>query len=222
MVDNTNFCDGRLRLTAFLRVVENGMPPRPSRFKRRVPLEETSPQDSAFSEAVYTEESPEDLPNSTSSRTSGPNTDATSEVPSAQKTDLEVTCSLTPMRLRVYPDSYRHLGAGSSNEESDCEQPTAIHAISQASTYELAVPVSKVKTKSSRPSKATDTRKRRLPTTGLALVRTTTSDGLPDPSVRELLGYRAMAVPQTDKKLRMYATLSLFRLQTLTLLTTAN
>jgi hypothetical protein len=199
MADDTNFCDGRLRLTAFLRAVENGMPARPSRFKRRVPLEETSPQDFAFPEPLHTEESAGYLPNSTRSRTPGPSREATSEVSSAQETDLDTARSPTSMRIQVYPDSYKHLGPGSGNEESDREQPTATPTISHASIDEQAVHAWKVKTRSNRPLKATDTRKRRLPTTGLALVRTTTSDGLPDPSVREHLGYYAMAVSQTDK-----------------------
>jgi hypothetical protein len=198
------------------------MPSRPSRFKRRVPLEQTSHDDSALQEPLCLEERLEDLPISTSSRTPGLDTEAESEVPSAQDTDFNVTCSPTPMRLHVYPYSGKHLSVGSSNEGSDHEQRTTAHAILQAFTDERAVQAWKIKTKPSRPPKAIDTRKRQLPTTGLALVRTTTSDGLPNPSVRERLGCCAMAVSHSDKKLRMYAVLSLFRSQILTLLTTAS
>jgi hypothetical protein len=222
MPDDANFCDGRLRLTAFLRVVANGMPPRPSRFKRRVPLEQTSHDNSALQEPLRLKDWLEDLPSPTSSRTPRPDTEAESEVPSAQDTDFNVTRPPTPMRLHVYPYSGIRLGVGSSNGQSDHEQRTTAHAILQAFTDERAVQARKIKIKPSRPPKAIDTRKRPLPTTGLALVRTTTSDGLPNPSVRERLCCCAMAVSHSDKKLRIYAVLSLFRSQILTLLTTAS
>lgn len=38
MADDANFVNGRLRLTAFLRLIENELPSRPSRFRRRDPV----------------------------------------------------------------------------------------------------------------------------------------------------------------------------------------
>jgi hypothetical protein len=187
MTDDANFCNGRLRLTAFLRVVEDGMPPRPSRFKRRVPFGGSSPQDSAFSEPVHTEACPEYLKHSTVTQASGLNMEVTPGVPSAPDVQFDMPRSPTPTQLYVCPGSSKHLRLGSSDEESASERQTVAHAIPQATTDQQAVHASKVRIESSRPQKSTDTRKRRLPVTGLALVRTTTSDGLPDPSVRERL-----------------------------------
>jgi hypothetical protein len=112
MTDDANFCGGRLRLSAFLRVVENDMPRHPSRFKRRHIQSVTDvPLDPAFHQANI----------------------------AANITEAAIA---TPLPR-----------------------------------------VSDSKKSSTRSREPLRTRKRKLPVNGLALLRTTTSDGLPEPGV---------------------------------------
>jgi hypothetical protein len=112
MTDDANFCGGRLRLSAFLCVMENGMPRRPSRFKgRRIQSVTDVPLDPA--------------------------------VPDAKDAANITEAAITTLVPRV----------------SD----------SQKSSIRSREPLR--------------TRKRKLPVNGLALLRTTTSDGLPVPGV---------------------------------------
>jgi hypothetical protein len=112
MTDDANFCDGRLRLRAFLRVVENDMPQRPSRFKRRhMQPAENAPFDPAGHE-----------PKASANITKAANT---TPVPHQTEIRKSSTRSREPLR----------------------------------------------------------TRKRKLPVNCLALLQTTTSDGLPEPGV---------------------------------------
>jgi hypothetical protein len=113
MADDANFYGGRLRLTAFLRVVEHDRPQRPSRLKRRImPLVEEIPLNVAAWE-------PKGAANTTAAATA-------TQIPRVSRVTVSSGRSRAPLR----------------------------------------------------------TRKRRLPVNGLALLRTTTSDALPEPGVR--------------------------------------
>ena len=52
MPQEADFCGDRLRLSAFLRVVGNGMPKRPTRFRRRVPVTDDSLEPSTHFETT--------------------------------------------------------------------------------------------------------------------------------------------------------------------------
>ena len=150
MADDANFCGGRLRLAAFLRVVENDMPQRPSRFKRRVPLVEEMPRElnhnlvgiADFSVATNDYDNP---------RLSTP-------------TDSNLNSD--------DPDAGTNKGRPTTKPTKQARQKSGVAHTSRA------------KGSSSKSHKPSSTRKRWLPVNSLALLRTTTSDGLPEPSVR--------------------------------------
>jgi hypothetical protein len=177
MTHDANFVDNRLRLTAFLRVVEEGIPPWPSRFRRRIQM----PDETA------------ELPVATSQS-------QTATVEKRVATGVEVGVwneDETEYRLQpgsIYdvplsPTSTRSSPA--SGDDQDVyerqspvqRQPDTSGSAKFAHQAGTAVPV-KVKKASRKPLGSSSTRKRRLPVNELALLRTTTSDGLPQPGVR--------------------------------------
>jgi hypothetical protein len=139
MADDANFCGGRLRLAAFLRVVEYDMPQRPSRLKRRImPLVEELPVNAAA-----------------------------------------------------------------------CE-PKGATTTTKASIATRIPQVLRAKVSSGRSRAPPRTRKRRLPVNGLALLRTTTSDGLPEPGVRSVMNL-SWSIWHADDMNRMPMECSLFQ-----------
>jgi hypothetical protein len=150
MADDANFVGGRLRLAAFLRVVENDMPQRPSRFKRRLP-----PKDYAR------EPNPAELPR------------IGDDVLLDTEFDLQRSGA-------AHVDAGKHEGSGSACAKGQYTSPK----IEQRTEKTKRVPrVAKLKKQSSGLHRFPDSRTRRLPVNGLALLRTTTSDGLPEPGV---------------------------------------
>jgi hypothetical protein len=186
MADDANFCGGRLRLTAFLRVVENGIPPRPSRFKRRVALVEESSQDPVRLELSCTENTTnvQDAPVSDRSYEAG--AEVLSEVPPRTCSEFDIPRSPTPTHARPCLGLDEHFDFVSNMQAGTTEQRSPIHTIKQARAENADVHIQKDEATSGGCQRPSDTRKRRLPVNGLALLRTTTLDGLPKPSVRSV------------------------------------
>lgn len=165
MADDANFCDGRLRLTAFLRVVEHDLPQRPSRFKRRMPL--TGEQHSGtnaleMAESESTPETPSN-PDEYSSLAVGagidlPHFPAPPDVPPNE--NFAVSDRPVIEQPNSWVDKGRLRKKGSIAHAQLAGEP-----------------------QSARRPKTSSTPKRRLPVNVLPLLRTTTSDGLPDPVV---------------------------------------
>ncbi|KAH7068884.1 hypothetical protein BKA63DRAFT_580677 [Paraphoma chrysanthemicola] len=196
MCDDANFRGGRLRLTAFLRVVENGIPERPSRFKRRVPsvapLSETTKQD-----MNHIDPSRIDTPAHTRCQPSSSGLSQISRdgqiVPSdvargAPGTDISPSGLLNPLGSKVSihdllrpPTSAASVESAGNNTGEDLNRSETSVV---ANVIESACATQKLKKDSTKTNShgSSSTRKRRLPVQCLALVRTSTMDGLPDPS----------------------------------------
>jgi hypothetical protein len=202
MTHDANFVDNRLRLTAFLRVVEQGIPPRPSRFKRRVQVSDettnlpgptstsqtnpvlpvleayagsVSPEASRSIHAAFEYEAAisVEIDQHEEDRTEN-------NVQSASVYDIPR--SPTPTEPRSRPTS--------DDDQNVHDRPNPVQRPSNANSpvkfrwkAGIAGPA-KVKKASGKPGGPSSTRKRRLPVNELALLRTTTSDGLPQPGVR--------------------------------------
>ncbi|KAF2873453.1 hypothetical protein BDV95DRAFT_592817 [Massariosphaeria phaeospora] len=187
MASDANFCGDRLRLVAFLRVVEN-LPQQPSRFgrHRHVHLEEQAPQ-------VH---SPEGTPRA-----------SPSEPP---KNAMSGAKEAPPPPGIAAIDQDDNIGTWTgpcSAVESAPMDPNPTESFSMSSQYSsesntiqqqpgpLPVPlglhkdVTVYKSRGYRTNRSTaafsNTRKGRLPVQELALLRTTTDNGLPEPSGTE-------------------------------------
>ena len=161
MAHEADFCGDRLRLTAFLRFAD-GVPKRPTRFKRRTrPVEaaeasrhgQSAPIENPLVGRLVCGEFPTDLSVS------------------------DIARSATPDELLV--GTMRD-----SRSQRDRGRPDSVQiaSIRQAENCATAVAVAKSPMKSCKTSSTR--RRRRLPVNELVLLRTTSSDGLPRPSVR--------------------------------------
>lgn len=157
MAHEADFCGDRLRLSAFLRVAD-GVPKRPTRFKRR-----TRPVEA--DEASRREQSaPTD----------------NSLVGRHFHGEFLTSLSVFDTSSSATPDEALLGAVRDSRSQRDRGRPDSIQitSILQAKKCAAAKSPSKIrKTSSAR-------RRRRLPVNELVLLRTTSSDGLPRPSVR--------------------------------------
>jgi hypothetical protein len=205
MTHDANFVDNRLRLTAFLRVVEEGIPPRPSRFRRRIQMpDETAEPPVATSQSQTNQVllAPEAHQEPPISGSASPIALRSIAAAAEKRVVIGVEVGVwnedeTEYRLQpgsIYdvplsPTSTRSSPA--SGDDQDVyerqspvqRQPDTSGSAKFAHQAGTAVPV-KVKKASRKPLGSSSTRKRRLPVNELALLRTTTSDGLPQPGVR--------------------------------------
>lgn len=200
MADNANFAGDRLRLASFLRVVGKGMPQRPSRFKRR-------PQDIVDRPYAYSSASP-NRNNSASSnlnKSTGPSTLSftnKAETAGASKGTQNLHANVhqrsepamngdaanidyhqqMPAELCLSPniDNTRHDAGDSQSSSQPRLNPLPIKNNRKKAQIRRVL---KTKGTSNSPRGTLCTRTRRLSVNGLALLRTTTSDGLPAPSV---------------------------------------
>ncbi|KAF2032593.1 hypothetical protein EK21DRAFT_86912 [Setomelanomma holmii] len=207
MDDDVNFCGGRLRLAAFLRVVEKGIPERPARFKRRVPWVDQTASRAEDDVPAFDHVLPAASLSQTNERTESISRDLSEEhITDSSNHVREVVClevgvdphpnsakhpdfeydvprSPTPTNISLPHGDYPHMG---STEES-CNESDCANTRTAASTIPSNLNVTKLQTtkvqrgsgKSQKPSSA---RKRRLRVRSLALLRTSTTDGLPSPS----------------------------------------
>jgi hypothetical protein len=96
MDDDANFCGGRLRLTAFLRIVEHNMPQRPTRFKRRWPLFADLTHGTTVSSPLGTANIAEISNASRNSESLEPGTGAPSELTKYADAEVDIPSLQTP------------------------------------------------------------------------------------------------------------------------------
>lgn len=180
MANDADFTGGRLRLTAFLRAVEHGMPQRPSRFRRKVQLPEVASAESNDEPNVVTPCAVE---------TSHPLED---DAVQGMESKSQIVGPSHAGAGHCVPSS-QNLGESTFTElegqESKTSKDPPIDATTIPQTDMTAVAQ---RTATKRPPKQARSpllprkiQKIRLPVNCLPLLRTTTSDGLPDPFVRE-------------------------------------
>jgi hypothetical protein len=202
-MDVANCCGDRLRLTTFLRIVENGMPQRPSRFRRRIPpveedtyesrqlvREHACPSDAALN-ANASDAAPDHLvtlghscaekpkkPDDTrDTATSQEGTSDTAKIFAPAGSVYEIPRSPTPDVSLPGPSDINKTDLNAKPTPS--KERTSNEVINQAQEKSIVVALER----SARPAASSSTRKRHLPVHGLTLLRTTTSDGLPELSV---------------------------------------
>jgi len=184
MSHDANFNGDRLRLASFLRAVEN-IPQRPSRFKHRksltdrkaVTVQPSSPRNNVFHSGLNMFE-PLDAPPCRDTDDAGfpPNP------PSRTPTEITHTEGLMAPGGAIEqedPDTFEHTASGHCTQ-----QQLDTHSAQQASKKGIAVYKCKANKAQPQPQGDSSTRRRQLPVNGLALVRASTVDGLPEPSVR--------------------------------------
>lgn len=156
MPHDANFVDNRLRLATFLRLVQHGMPQRPARLKRRHPA--TCEQSQA--------------PGATPTNQHHPLITAKvgDKVASLDSTGVD----------GLSPES-QHDATENQCPSQRCASPAPDEQLTSTRT---SAPKSVLRKVNDVSSSYTSTRRRRLPVMGLALHRTTTTDGLPEPEVR--------------------------------------
>jgi hypothetical protein len=206
MMHNANFVDNRLRLTAFLRVVEEGMPQRPSRFTRRSRVANKTAGFSVATSPPHTNQvvpAPDAHQGLSIQGSASPNAisiaaavenEGTIDTEFGQFEENETenraqSSSIYDIPLSPIPTETRSSPASGDNQAAlERQSPGRRQQDSNPSAKfrqkaRTAVLV-KAKKASGKPLGSSSTRKRRLPVNELALLRTTTSDGLPQPGVR--------------------------------------
>lgn len=177
MSQEADFCGDRLRLSAFLRVVGDGMPPRLARFRRRLRAAE-------YGHDVSTAR--DNIPHDNGATITLSLTGSTKRERSVDPSALDVFNSSSFGRPTSEADDPLFKGnIESEAQQGGLQQPgfdeqaiTLRKADERTSVTSTTVSLSKLrKTSSAR-------KERRLPVNELALSRTTSSDGLPQPSVR--------------------------------------
>lgn len=165
MADDANFCGGQLRLTTFLRVVEHDLPQRPSRLKRRVPFageehRRTTATEIRESDKVsLTPGSPKESPSL------------------AADGERDLPHSPAPLELNINESNAIPGRAFTEQRKSKVNKAR----LRKKDT--IAHPRRANEPRSAGHPRPSTTRKRRSPVQGLALVRITDSNGLPDPVV---------------------------------------
>ncbi|KAF2188230.1 hypothetical protein K469DRAFT_91965 [Zopfia rhizophila CBS 207.26] len=193
MAHNEDFCGDRLRLTAFLRVIEN-MPRRPSRFHKRLrssnqQTDKSQKDDSApsghaqSSVSLFLAQSDESLALSEVELVTSPLERRSSGGKAHDSYTNEYPND--PVSLPPEEDIGKsvgdHIDDTATMETTDLREPPITK-----SRKRKGLVLYKVNTKPQDDAsiKVTGGHKRRLPVNGLALVRTSTADGLPDRAVR--------------------------------------
>ncbi|KAJ4989146.1 hypothetical protein SVAN01_05408 [Stagonosporopsis vannaccii] len=172
MLQTVDFCGDRLRLSAFLRIVGDGMPQRPTRFKRCLQDTINDPKGSSSRRHNALCSSEQHNTDHRPARKSPPrdafvfNTaQSPLPVPSLEDDLLPLQCTVT--------DSFNRWRLGDSQLPNTKQQAVQRRPLTMLKPTDHS-------------SHGLDTRKRRrLPVTELALLRTTSSDGLPHPSDAE-------------------------------------
>lgn len=189
MTQEADFCGDRLRLSAFLRVVADGMPERPTRFKRRF-----VGVDRSFDSQIQHDPGHGDAgspPGQEAVQKQYPNnTTATHVIYSPSPQPPEIAASHLRLTTQTNSGSQRHCKQSERVQLLEDQQ----HIRERESTTAMTEPLDISRKTSSTP------KRRHLPVNELALLRTTSSDGLPLPSVRNCPArpvYLAIANNQT-------------------------
>lgn len=184
MTQEADFCGNRLRLSAFLRVAD-GMPQRPTRFRHRLvdtshSLDSSNQRCASF--VGVRRPSDQDSASAQSLETLNVAHSPTSQTPVFGAEDLRSTCQR-------------------NKPHSDCSQREGVRCIPVQDQPIKRLPSLGNIEPTRKPRKISSTRKRwHLPVNELALLRTTSTDGLPLPSVRRL-GAKQVQLAFTDSPL---------------------
>ena len=174
MSQEADFCGGRLRLTAFLRVVGDGMPPRPTRFRRR-PHAADNGLDVSTSREAGTTDTGEIITPDLGKRSN--------DTPTLGTPHLDSSVHLTSEPEHPLPESM----VGSRDQRGGHQESQTNQQSSSLQKTEKRTRITITTNSSSKLCKTPSARKkRRLPVNELALLRTTSSNGLPQPSVRPI------------------------------------
>ncbi|KAF2248635.1 hypothetical protein BU26DRAFT_303069 [Trematosphaeria pertusa] len=186
MAHDADFCGDRLRLAAFLRAVEN-LPQRPARFRRPVDgdaqiqaTKQASPAQHDQTRAIASLSSPA----STAPQQKLSAFDAADSRLTASTASAEGTRTIA---LPVTPDADCHAQPSVNIDEDDSTVPhrrsDPLLLLRKGSRKSVKVSHSRRRAANLNAGLSGTRKRRRLPVKGLALVRTTTEDGLPQPSV---------------------------------------
>lgn len=168
MAQDPDFHGDRLRLSAFLRVIGDGMPQQPSRCRRRVPLTHNSSESlDLFNTALQTNVASE----------------FADEGHIRNASVVDNPCSPMPKHLVYRPVFLQPAPLaekdGSETTPTENDPATSVSPLERRESIAKTIQHLKVRTKTS-----TTQRKRYLPVNQLTLLRATSSDGLPEPGVR--------------------------------------
>ncbi|KZM23971.1 uncharacterized protein EKO05_0009264 [Ascochyta rabiei] len=173
MSHGADFCGDRLRLPAFLRVVDDGLPKRPTRLRRRLPAVGNGFEASSHDRPDHTDSAIDSAAKAAYQGYSddvlllGIERSTTSGQPLPAREEL----SLFVADKSAYQRDREHIEPVLLTSD----QPTEKRASVKSLTTDTKVP--------NKPCKALSTQKRRqLPLNELNLMRSTSSDGLPQPS----------------------------------------
>ncbi|CAO2654883.1 Nn.00g116160.m01.CDS01 [Neocucurbitaria sp. VM-36] len=219
MAHDTNFAGDRLRLASFLHVVKDGMPQRPARFKPRIEHVVEQPRGSNLAALSHADldtvlmdknNRPSAPKVTTSNLLDSPNT--IQELGSAKGIELsqvspdptpdpvvpcdiscEIPCSSTPAELQVR-SIVDDIGCGACSGLN--LHPPHLNPLLITQTRSKAETVRSDKSKKTyrKTHASSSTRPKSLSAHGLALLRTTTSNGLPEPNDSKTV----FATPVTD------------------------
>jgi hypothetical protein len=190
MADEDDFCGGRLRLTALLRMAEN-MPERPARFRRRrvgdgqnqaaqhSPQQEgTLAADTTLTESIPRQEaSPMEMTENPAPEVHWHVSSASGLIVSQLEMDTDIARSRHSLSHRA-----------SGNTQTPPEQVSVVGPVRMRTPLKKKPIVysNKAKKKSDGGSSrgARSARRKRMPVKSLALIRTSTEDALPELGVR--------------------------------------
>ena len=173
MPQEADFRGDRLRLSAFLRVVGDGMPQRPTRFKRRSRDVHLGLNSSTHHDTDRTDEVATPAQETACERSSN-------DVPT-----LDIARSPSPEQPMLTPEDPLPESAAHNGHQGNRER---LEGFQLPNIQQQAAKRTSITTNTKSPKKPRQTsstrKRRRLPANELALLRTTSSDGLPRPSVR--------------------------------------
>ncbi|KAF2473801.1 uncharacterized protein BDR25DRAFT_125267 [Lindgomyces ingoldianus] len=182
MVHDESFCGDRLRMSSFLRVIAN-MPPRPARFRRH------EKQADQQSHAMYDEVGLNQFEELKTHKFSSQNPALASHDSSTEVCDSLARLASAQSLLMV-------AGRAERSEAENGSAPDTGNGVHKPSGAQSTAPRARkdhysYQTKTNKSKHASGrrsgTRRRMLPVNELALVRTTTTDGLPDPSEEDVI-----------------------------------
>jgi hypothetical protein len=190
-MNDANFSGNRLRLTAFLRVVGN-VPLRPSRLRRRIQHFEPHTEEShqLITEDIHRNDATVDL-NASKSVSDGPQDTTTSQeggndnsITIAPTDVYEIPRSPTQEAPLLTPSDKHSIELNGSDRNVTGRNAAPSSRNEQTGSKFAVMRTPRPIETSASAAKSSGSRKRRLPpVNALALLRTSTSDGLPEPSV---------------------------------------
>ncbi|KAJ8116943.1 hypothetical protein OPT61_g1741 [Boeremia exigua] len=171
MPSKVDFCGDRLRLSAFLRVVGDGMPQRPTRFRRHLRDNGSSPECLNHRDTDY------------SCAQTIPAQESVHIGPSNDSCIFHTTRSSSPEQSMLTSNVRLSLATTHNDNEDELWRPEDAQPTHTQQPATQQTPVAGVTKSPGKPHKAPSTQKRRrLPVNELALLQIMSSDDLPKPN----------------------------------------